>query len=360
MKHILITIIAAVVLVGSALADPIHDEVIRGDIKAVRSLLNSGVDVNVKNEKGWTPLHFAASEGQVDVFNFLISKNADVRAVDRYGMTVLHLVAWLGHDSAVQIEMLDAVYGLPGAIGGGFLNPIVLSGNHKGKTPLDLSFGDTQEWLRNHGGKTGSELGNIDIFSAVKDGDIEAVRKYLDEGGDTNASDIAGLTSLHYASRYDQKEIVQLLIINGASINSQSDNGLTPLHVNGKTGNKEITELLLDQGAVVNPKDVNGKTPLDYAIDKKHKGVVTLLREHGGKAGAEYTFLIYINVASTMISNRLLINGNIGLEYEVLYSSDLNEWQVLDSVKIDKSPLVYLLNSTNKEALRFYKLRLVE
>jgi len=358
MKRILITTIAAVLLVGSALADPIHDEVIRGDIEGVRSLLNSGVDVNAKNDKGWTPLHYAASEGQIDILNLLLSQNADVRAVNQYGMTVVHLAAWLGPNTVVQIEILTALIDFP-VEGGVNLNTTVLTGQHRGKTPLDLSSGDTRAWLRNHGGKTGAELGNIDIFSAVKDGDIEAVRKYLDAGGDTNASDIAGLTSLHYASRYDQKEIVQLLIINGASINSQSDNGLTPLHLSGKTGNKEITELLLDQGAVANPKDVNGKTPLDYAIDKKHKGVVTLLREHGGKAGAEYTFLIYINVASTMISNRLLINGNSGLEYEVLYSSDLNEWQLLDSVKIDKSPQPYLL-STNKDAMRFYKLRLVE
>jgi len=58
MKHLLLTTIAAVVLVGTALADPIHDAVVEGDIEVVKGHLNSGVDVNVKNEKGWTPLHY--------------------------------------------------------------------------------------------------------------------------------------------------------------------------------------------------------------------------------------------------------------------------------------------------------------
>jgi hypothetical protein len=46
MKYFYFITMTFVLLVGSALADLIHDEVIRGDIEGVRSLLNSGVDIN--------------------------------------------------------------------------------------------------------------------------------------------------------------------------------------------------------------------------------------------------------------------------------------------------------------------------
>ena len=56
MKHILITTIAAVLLVGTAFADPIHDAANIGDIGDVQAELDAGVDVNAKDEDDETPL----------------------------------------------------------------------------------------------------------------------------------------------------------------------------------------------------------------------------------------------------------------------------------------------------------------
>ena len=60
MEHILITTIAAVLLVGTAFADPIHDAARNGDLAGVQAELDKGADVNAKGENGWTPLHSAA------------------------------------------------------------------------------------------------------------------------------------------------------------------------------------------------------------------------------------------------------------------------------------------------------------
>ena len=57
MKHILITTIAAVLLVGTAFADPIHDVVNIGDIGDVQAELDAGADV--KDEDDGTPLDWA-------------------------------------------------------------------------------------------------------------------------------------------------------------------------------------------------------------------------------------------------------------------------------------------------------------
>ena len=52
MKHLLLTTIAALVLVGTAFADPIHDAAKNGDLAGVQAELDKGVDVNAKTSKG--------------------------------------------------------------------------------------------------------------------------------------------------------------------------------------------------------------------------------------------------------------------------------------------------------------------
>ena len=89
MKHLLITTIAAVVLVGTAFADPIHDAAKSGDLAGVQAELDKGANVNAKDKNGLTPLHEAAFYGQNEIAELLIAKGADVNAKDVYGATPL-------------------------------------------------------------------------------------------------------------------------------------------------------------------------------------------------------------------------------------------------------------------------------
>ena len=49
MKHLLITTIAAVVLVGTAFADPIHTAAEEGNTEAVKEYLAIGTNINVRD-----------------------------------------------------------------------------------------------------------------------------------------------------------------------------------------------------------------------------------------------------------------------------------------------------------------------
>ena len=90
MKHLLITTIAAVVLVGTAFAGPIHDAAKTGDLAGVQAELDKGVDVNAKGEKyGMTPLHWVALKGHIEVAELLIANGADVNAKRDGGITPL-------------------------------------------------------------------------------------------------------------------------------------------------------------------------------------------------------------------------------------------------------------------------------
>ena len=102
MKHLLITTIAAVLVVGcgesqpteppttKVLDVPILAAAYNGNIEAVKQHLAAGTDVNVKGGfADGTPLHYAAANGHKEIAELLIEKGADLNAKDEDGGTPL-------------------------------------------------------------------------------------------------------------------------------------------------------------------------------------------------------------------------------------------------------------------------------
>jgi ankyrin repeat protein len=56
-----------------------------GNIEAVKQHLATGVNVNVKDSVGATPLHSAAIKGRKEDVKLLIAKGADLNAKDKDG-----------------------------------------------------------------------------------------------------------------------------------------------------------------------------------------------------------------------------------------------------------------------------------
>ena len=107
MKHLLLTTIAAVVLVGCG--SPMWVAARKGNIKAVKQHLAAGALVNAKNESGWTPLHQAAWGGHTEVAELLIAKGAEVNAMGyEYGATPLDLA---GLNDYVETKKLLVKHG---------------------------------------------------------------------------------------------------------------------------------------------------------------------------------------------------------------------------------------------------------
>ena len=155
------------------------------------------------------------------------------------------------------------------------------------------------------------------LIDAAKNGYLADVQAHLDAGVDVNAKDNGGQTPLHYATRYGHKEIAELLIANGADVNA---------------------------------KDELEETPLDFADGE----IADFLRIHGGKSGGELALMPLLVYSK----DQLAIDGWVGLKYEVLYSSDLKEWQVLETVTLETSPQVYVDKTATEQPMRFYQLRL--
>ena len=134
----------------------------------------------------------------------------------------------------------------------------------------------------------GVELGDTSVQLGGREHEernIEAVKQHLAAGADVDVKGgWMGGTPLHYAVGEGRNEIAKLLIAKGADVNAKGKFGSTPLHF---ATSKEIAELLIAEGANVNAKDERGKTPLDLAIQVKNPKTADLLRNHGGKTGAE-------------------------------------------------------------------------
>ena len=149
MKHLLITTIAAVLLMGcgplQSNAKSLHRAAEEGDIEAVKKHLAAGANKNVRAGK-WrdTPLHRAAFWGYTEVVELLINNEVDVNAKDKYGCTPLHDAAEYSHLEIAEMLINRA--------------PDMNALAHNGDTPLDLANGETADLIRKHGGKTGKEL----------------------------------------------------------------------------------------------------------------------------------------------------------------------------------------------------------
>ena len=133
MKHLLLTTIAAVVLVGcgesqqsapapevkpaepvaeSAQPEPptakapdisIHKAANEGNIEAVKQHAAAGRDLNAKDSVRWTPLHWAAIKGHKEIAELLIDNGAEVNAKDGDSWTPLVVAAWQGHKEVAEL-----------------------------------------------------------------------------------------------------------------------------------------------------------------------------------------------------------------------------------------------------------------
>ena len=159
MKHILITTLAAVVLVGCGESPKdIWEAAKQGNLEAVKQHLADGADVNAKDKYGLTPLHYAAWQGRNEIVELLTANGADVNAKDVDGGTPLHEAASDGRKEVVEL-LID---------NGADVNVK----DDRGMTPLDWAEGVSRrdlpevkaskkgiaDLLRKHGGKTGKEL----------------------------------------------------------------------------------------------------------------------------------------------------------------------------------------------------------
>ena len=123
------------------------------------------------------------------------------------------------------------------------------------------------------------------LVSAVRDGDVAAVRLLLGQGADANAAEGDGLSALHWAARRGEPEIAKVLLNSDATADAKTRNGAyTPLHEASKAGNAAVARVLLAAGADPAARTTTGgATPLHFAAISGSATAVDVLLEYGAE-----------------------------------------------------------------------------
>ncbi|HBE69713.1 MAG TPA: ankryin [Planctomycetaceae bacterium] len=123
-------------------------------------------------------------------------------------------------------------------------------------------------------------MANHPIFAPAFHGDVDAVRRILDDDPAlVSVRDAKNLTPLHVAASRGQTKVAALLLEYGADIEGPSDDGdWTPLVFAAYRGHLEVATLLVERGASLTTDAGN---PIHFAGQRKHKDICRMLVEHG-------------------------------------------------------------------------------
>ncbi|KAM9309629.1 ankyrin repeat and KH domain-containing protein 1 isoform 3-T3 [Pholidichthys leucotaenia] len=123
---------------------------------------------------------------------------------------------------------------------------------------------------------------NRSLAEACSDGDVNAVRKLLDEGRSVNEHTEEGESLLCLACSAGYYELAQVLLAMHANVEDRGIKGdITPLMAAASGGYVDIVKLLLVHGAEVNAQSSTGNTALTYACAGGFVDVVRVLLKDG-------------------------------------------------------------------------------
>lgn len=138
-----------------------------------------------------------------------------------------------------------------------------------------LKFGASKD-LQDHHGMT-------PLTRAIKRGSTDIATILIKDGASLIA-DYVGNSPLIHAAKYDNLEVVRLLLTSkNVAINIDVDKRnvfeVTPLMMAAKNGNELIVKYLLDKGADVSAADWNGMTPVYHAVKGGHTNLIKTFRQ---------------------------------------------------------------------------------
>lgn len=123
------------------------------------------------------------------------------------------------------------------------------------------------------------------LLLAILESNIKEASKLLEEGADPNNQHISGYYPISIASRWEEYEIIKLLLYHGADVNTVNKNkyDTTPLIELSRNGNTVIGKLLLSKGAEIDFVDVNNDSAINWATYFGQIEFVKLLLNNGAR-----------------------------------------------------------------------------
>uniref|UniRef100_A0A803TFN8 Ankyrin repeat and KH domain containing 1 n=1 Tax=Anolis carolinensis TaxID=28377 RepID=A0A803TFN8_ANOCA len=137
--------------------------------------------------------------------------------------------------------------------------------------------------MRAENNHNAGQVDNRSLAEACSDGDVNAVRKLLDEGRSVNEHTEEGESLLCLACSAGYYELAQVLLAMHANVEDRGNKGdITPLMAAASGGYVDIVKLLLVHCADVNAQSSTGNTALTYACAGGFVDIVKVLLKAGG------------------------------------------------------------------------------
>lgn len=203
--------------------------------KSALILIKAGVDLNVKDAEGFSPMDLALLFEMPKVVQALLNEGADPQKGGVYA-TPLHGAAESGDVNTIQTLLNSGAY-------------------------VDAK----------------DEYDESPLFYAVRGGGIPAMETLIQYDADINFENDLGETPLFQAIYDADSSGVVWLIEAGATVNHQDDGGDTPLLRAAVEGDEAIVQALLLQGADPKIKNRKGETALDLARSEGRLEVIEIL-----------------------------------------------------------------------------------
>lgn len=236
------------------------------DLAQSRQLLADGIDANLPEPDGTTPLLWAVYNNSLALVQMLLEAGADP-------------------DMANQLD----------------LSPLVQASRYGNAEMIAL--------LLDHGASLERPDLNTEpaIMAAARSGNLKALQLLLDAGADPNATEpVDEQTAIMWATAEGHIEMVQALLKAGANPNQHArvnalterknadfpSGGFVPLHWASRNGDEAMMRLLLENGADINARNGDGSTPMMLAIVNDRFDTAALLLELGADANDGSLFYI--------------------------------------------------------------------
>ncbi|KAJ4957476.1 hypothetical protein NE237_024587 [Protea cynaroides] len=256
---------------------PLHYSAAQGHHEIVSLLLESGVDINLRNYRGQTALMQACQHGHWEVVQTLMIFRANIRRADYLnGGTALHFAALNGHSRCIRLLLVDYIPSIPDVWN------ILEKRSTKHEFTEEFDEGALYKIINKS-----ADGGITALHMAALNGHEETLKLLLDLGAcvskvtveDGTTIDLIGAesTPLHYAACGGNMQCCQVLIARGASLTAENVNGWTPLMV-ARSWHRDWLEEILSERPQCQPQIL----PSPY-LSLPLMSIVKIAREFGWK-----------------------------------------------------------------------------
>lgn len=249
-------------------------------VEAARILIDACADVNIANNRGWTPLHAAGYANLTEMVDPLIRAGARIDLSARGdGGTPLMMALFWGHREAADTLARHGVVpmNLRAAAGVGRLDLVKSFFEPNGA--LKPAAGEHRAFYRVHSGfpywnpsNSRQEILDEAFTYACRSGRTNVLGFLLEMGANIDADPYRG-TGLIWAAANGRLETIEWLLDHGAKIDERGTfggpshgKGVTALHLAAGSGQTDAVKLLLARGADIDLRDeLHGGAPIGWA-----------------------------------------------------------------------------------------------